>query len=307
MARGTKVWKNGQIVPVEQAALSPFTHALHYGMGAFEGIRVYKQKSGSGAIFRLQEHVIRLADSVKILGLSMAPTVDQLCEACVETAKANGFDECYLRPMAFIGDGPLGLNAGANPPVDVLVLAWEWGSYLGDDGIKNGIKVKTSSFIRPHVNSVMTKGKITGQYVTSVIAKREAIQQGYDEALFLDPEGYLAEGTGENIFMVSGGVVKTTPLNSILSGITRRTVLDLLARQSAKVEQARFTRDELWCADEIFLVGTAAEITPVRECDNRLIGNGRPGPLTQKLQKEYDTVVRGGGPDYTREWLTSLR
>ncbi|HTL13423.1 MAG TPA: aminotransferase class IV, partial [Bdellovibrionota bacterium] len=211
MARGTKVWKNGKMLPLEQATLSPFTHGLHYGTGAFEGIRAYKQKKGGGAVFRLHEHLVRFTDSLKLMGLTCPFSVDQLTEACLETAAACGFEECYLRPLAFIGDGPLGLNPGLTPPVDVMVLAWEWGSYLGDEGIQKGIRCKTSTFIRPHVNSLLTKGKITGQYVTSVVAKREAIIQGFDEALFLDPEGYMAEGTGENTFIVCNGVVKTTP------------------------------------------------------------------------------------------------
>ncbi|MCC7440760.1 MAG: branched-chain amino acid transaminase [Bdellovibrionales bacterium] len=307
MARGTHVWKNGKILPLEQAMISPYTHGLHYGTGAFEGIRVYRQKAGGGAVFRLREHIVRLHDSLKIMGLACPYSVDQLIAASIETPIANGFEECYLRPMGFIADGPMGLNPGKEPPVDILVLAWEWGSYLGDEGIKNGIRCKTSSFIRPHVNSVFSKGKITGQYVTGVVAKREAILEGYDEALFVDPEGYMAEGSGENIFIVSGNVVKTTPLTSILSGITRRTVMEMLSRQGLAVQETRFTRDEMWCADEVFLCGTAAEITPMRECDRRTIGTGKPGPVTQRLQKEYAEVVRGAGPDYTRSWLTPLK
>ncbi|MFL5813312.1 MAG: branched-chain amino acid transaminase [Bdellovibrionia bacterium] len=309
--RGSKVWYNGKILATEDAKISLYTHGLHYGVGAFEGIRAYKQKSGGGAIFRLTEHMERLAESAKILGLELPYTVEQLCRAAIETCQANNFLECYVRPIIFIADGPLGVNPGANPPIDVAVLTWEWGSYLGDSGINQGCRLKVSSFIRPHVNSIMTKGKITGQYATGVLAKREAIAAGYDEALLLDPEGYLTEGSGENLFMVKNGVVKTTPLTSILNGITRNTVMTYLAEQGIKVVEQRFTRDELWCADEVFLTGTAAEITPVREIDGRLIGfgaaAGKPGPIASKLQKDYAAIVRGElSPAYAKNWLTAI-
>jgi branched-chain amino acid aminotransferase len=308
--RGSKVWYNGKILPTEEAKISLYTHGLHYGVGAFEGIRAYKQKNGGGAIFRLTEHMERLAESAKILGLELPYTVEQLCRAAIETCKANGFLECYVRPIIYIADGPLGVNPGANPPIDVAVLTWEWGSYLGDSGINQGCRLKISSFIRPHVNSIMTKGKITGQYATGVLAKREAIAAGYDEALLLDPEGYLTEGSGENLFMVKNGVIKTTPLTSILNGITRNTVMTYLAEQGHKVVEQRFTRDELWCADEVFLTGTAAEITPVREIDGRMIGfgaaAGKPGPVATKLQKDYAAIVRGDLPAYGKNWLTAI-
>ncbi len=311
MARGSKIWLNGKIVPAEEARISLFTHALHYGTGAFEGIRAYKQKKGGGAVFRLVEHMERLHESLKILNLTVPFSVEQLVKATTETCKANGFDECYIRPIAYIGDNPsLGVNPGANPIVDVAILNWEWGSYLGDKGIHEGARLKISSFIRPHVNSAMTKGKITGQYVNSVLAKREAIAMGYDEGLLLDAEGYLTEGSGENLFMIKNGVVKTTPLNSILNGITRQTVIEYLKHQGHEVQGARFTRDELWCADEIFLTGTAAEITPVQEIDNRLIGKGakagKPGPITLKLKSDYAAIVRGDLPEYGKNWLTAI-
>jgi branched-chain amino acid aminotransferase len=308
--RGSQVWYNGKILPAEEAKISLFTHGLHYGVGAFEGIRAYKQKNGGGAIFRLTEHMQRLVESGKILGLELPYSVEQLCRAAIDTCKANSFLECYVRPIIFIADGPLGVNPGANPPIDVAVLTWEWGSYLGDSGINQGCRLKVSSFIRPHVNSIMTKGKITGQYATGVLAKREAIAAGYDEALLLDPEGYLTEGSGENLFMVKDGVIKTTPLTSILNGITRNTVMTYLAQQGHKVVEQRFTRDELWCADEVFLTGTAAEITPVREIDGRLIGfgekAGKPGPISSKLQKDYAAIVRGDLPAYGKNWLTAI-
>lgn len=305
MSRGTKVWFNGKIVPTESVRVGLFTHALHYGTGAFEGIRMYQMTRGGSAIFRLKEHIDRLFDSFKILGLKIPATHDEISKGCVETCRENGFNECYLRPIAFVGDGPLGLRLDDSAPVDVAVLAWIWGRYLGDEGVERGVRLKTSSFIRPQVNSSLTKAKITGQYVTGVMAKREAIQQGFQEALLLDSDGYVAEGAGENIFIVRDGKVKTTPLTSVLPGITRRTVIEHLDRKATSVSEVRFTRDEIWCADEAFLTGTAAEITPIRELDNRAIGNGKPGPLTQKLQKDFQSIVRGELPEY-RDWLTMI-
>jgi branched-chain amino acid aminotransferase len=311
MARGSKVWFNGKILPVEEAQISLFSHVIHYGTGAFEGIRAYKQKNGGGAIFRLREHLERLEDSVKIMGFEMSFTTDQLIEAAAAICKANNFEECYVRPIAFIGDGALGVYPGANPKIEIAILVWEWGSYLGDKGINEGAKLKISSFIRPHVNSVMTKGKISGQYVTGVIAKREAILLGYDEALMLDPEGYLTEGTGENLFMVKNGIVKTTQLTSILNGVTRATVLEMLKKRGLTVIETRFTRDELWCADEVFLTGTAAEITPISSIDDRKMGRGdkagKPGPITQAIQKDYAALVRGDLGEFPKEWLTPIK
>ncbi|MCM2278207.1 MAG: branched-chain amino acid transaminase [Oligoflexia bacterium] len=310
MARGTQVWFNGKILPAENAKISLFTHGLHYGYGAFEGIRAYKQKKGGGAVFRLKEHMERFLESAKILDLKIPYSLNDLVQATVETCKANGFEECYIRPILYVADGPLGVNPGTTPPVDVAILNWEWGSYLGDEGASLGAKLKISSFIRPHVNSSMTKGKITGQYVNSVLAKREAIAAGFDEALLLDPEGYLTEGSGENLFMIRNGVIKTTPLTSILSGITRQTVLDYFKHLGYEVKDTRFTRDEIWCADEVFLTGTAAEITPIREIDYRPIGRGdhvgKPGPITAKLKKDYSAMVRGELPEYGRDWLTPI-
>ncbi|OFZ21642.1 MAG: branched chain amino acid aminotransferase [Bdellovibrionales bacterium GWB1_55_8] len=306
MARGTHVWINGKILPAEEAKISLFTHGLHYGTGAFEGIRAYKQKAGGGAIFRLREHLERLIESCKILDLKVPYSIDELVKASTETCKANKFEECYLRPIIFIADGPLGVHPGANPAVDVAMLTWEWGSYLGDKGINEGARLKVSSFVRPHVNSSMTKGKITGQYVNGVLAKREALAAGYDEALMLDPDGFLTEGTGENLFMIKNGIIKTTSLTSILNGITRQTVIEYLRHKGHNLVESRFTRDELWCADEVFLTGTAAEITPIREIDGRTIGAGKPGPITAKLQKDYAAMVRGELPEYGKGWLTPI-
>lgn len=309
MARGTHCWYNGKVLPVENAKVSLFTHGLHYGVGAFEGIRAYKQNKGGGAVFRLTEHMQRFLESAKILDLKLPYTVADLCKAALDTCKANGFEECYIRPILYIADGPLGVYPGPNPPVDVAILVWEWGSYLGDKGVNEGTRLKISSFIRPHANSVMTKGKITGQYVTGVLGKREAIAAGYDEALMLDTEGFLTEGTGENLFMIKNGVIKTTPLTCILGGITRATVMEYFKNKGNPVIEQRFTRDELWCADEIFLSGTAAEITPVKEIDGRLIGfvnPGKPGATSLKLKEDYAAMVRGELPEYGKNWLTPI-
>ncbi|MEK6705906.1 MAG: branched-chain amino acid transaminase [Bdellovibrionota bacterium] len=306
MARGNYCWYNGKIFAVEEAKVSLFTHGLHYGVGAFEGIRAYKQKKGGGAVFRLKEHIARLLESCKILDLKIPYSIDDLCSASIATCKKNGFEECYIRPIVFTADGPLGVHPGANPPVDVAVLNWEWGSYLGDKGVNEGARLKISSFVRPHVNSAMTKGKITGQYVNGVMAKREAIAAGYDEALMLDADGFLTEGTGENLFIIRDGAVKTTPLTSILNGITRQTVIQYLKTKGISVTETRFTRDELWCADEVFLTGTAAEITPVREIDGRLIGAGKPGPITATIRRDYSDIVRGNLPEYGKGWLTPI-
>ena len=311
MARGSIVWLDGKLLPVEEAKISLFTHALHYGLGAFEGIRAYRQSSSQGgAIFRLREHLERLYESCKILDLHIPYSMKELTQACIDTCKANHFTECYLRPLVYIADGPLGLNPGSNPPVSVALLTWEWGSYLGDEGKNQGAKLKISSFIRPHVNSSMTKGKITGQYVNSVLAKREAIAAGCHEALLLDAEGYLTEGSGENLFMIKDGVIKTTPLTSILNGITRRTVMEYCESKNYTVKESRFTRDEIWCADEVFLTGTAAEITPIREIDHRLIGKdpylGKPGPITTEIQKTYQAIVRGELDFHSKSWLTPI-
>lgn len=312
MSRGTNVWFNGKILPAENAKISLFTHGLHYGVGAFEGIRTYKQTAGGGAVFRLPEHMQRLHESLKILGFPLPYSVDELVRAAISVCKANQFEECYIRPIVYTADGPLGVNPGPNPPIDVAILTWIWGAYLGDKGVDEGTKLKISSFVRPHVNSLMTKGKITGHYVNGVLAKREATSMGYDEALLLDAEGFMTEGSGENLFMVKDGVIKTTQLTSILNGITRQSVIKLLRHQGNEVIETRFTRDELWCADEAFLTGTAAEITPIKEIDNRLIGYGeragKPGPISSKLKKDYMAMVRGElSFDFSKGWLTPIK
>jgi branched-chain amino acid aminotransferase len=312
MARGSKLWLNGSIKTVEEAKISLFSHALHYGTGAFEGIRAYRQKSGGGAIFRLREHMERLQDSIKIMGFEIPYSIEEMCQGAIDACKANGFEECYVRPLAYIGDGPLGVYPGATPKIDLAILVWEWGSYLGDKGVNEGAKLKVSSFVRPHVNSAMTKGKITGAYVVGVVSKSEAIRQGYDEALMLDTEGYMTEGTGENLFIIRNGTVKTTQLTSILNGVTRNTVMEMIRKRGLTLVETRFTRDELYCADEVFLTGTAAEITPVSSVDDRKIGRGpaagKPGPITQQIQKDYADLVRGGlKGEFPESWLTPVK
>lgn len=309
MARGTHCWYNGKILPVEEAKISLFTHALHYGSGAFEGIRAYRQVRGGGAVFRLREHMHRFEESAKILGFQLPYSQEQLLEAVIAACQACQFEECYIRPILFVGDGPLGVNPGNEPPIHVAILIWEWGAYLG--GADTGARLKISSFVRPHVNSSMTKGKISGQYVNSVLAKREAISTGFDEAILLDPEGYVTEGSGENIFIVKDGKIKTTPLNSILNGITRQTMIQYMKYKGLSLTEERFTRDELWCADEVFLTGTAAEITAVSEIDGRKIGfgqtAGKPGPLAKQLQRDFQAIVRGQEtPEYAQGWLTAF-
>lgn len=310
MARGKKVWLNGKIINTEEAQISIFSHTLHYGTGAFEGIRAYQQANGNGAIFRLKDHIQRLFESTKILGLKIPFQENEVSQACIELCKENQFKECYIRPIVFIGDSPLGVDPGTHPPVEIAILNWEWGKYLGEEEVNQGARLKTSSFIRPHPNSVMTKGKITGQYVTGFLAKREAVSSGFNEALLLDPEGFLTEGTGENLFLVKDQIIKTTPLTSILGGITRHTVITHLRHKGFEVQESRFTRDELWCADEVFLTGTAAEITPIREIDFRSIGilgnTGKLGPITQSIKSDYDQMVRGKIPSHHPDWLSEI-
>jgi branched-chain amino acid aminotransferase len=298
-----KIWMDGSFVNWADANVHILTHSLHYGLAAFEGIRCYKGKSGS-AIFRLQEHVDRLFDSAHIGMMAIPYEKKQVAEAIVETVRVNQLDACYIRPLVYIGYGAMGVYPGDNP-VKLAIAAWKWGTYLGDDALANGIRACVSSFTRHHVNVSMTRGKISGYYVNSILAKREAKSDGYDEAILLDPDGYVSEGTGENIFIVRKGRIKTTPLTSILEGITRNSVIDLAREQGISVTEERFTRDEMYIADEVFVTGTAAELTPVREIDNRRIGTGKPGPITLALQKRFFSIVRG--EDSTHEsWLTRV-
>jgi len=297
------IWLDGRFVPWGEANVHVLTHTLHYGLGVFEGIRCYRTDDGSSAVFRLPEHNRRLFDSAHILGLRIPYSREELAEACVETVRRNALDECYIRPLAFLGDGEMGL--AATNPVRVAIATWRWGAYLGDEGVRHGIRVKTSSFQRFHVNTFMPKAKAVGNYVNSILAAHEARTAGYEEALMLDTEGFVAEASGENLFIVRDGVVKTTPPTSILPGITRDTVLRLLLDRRLELREERITRDEVYIADEAFFTGTAVEVTPIREVDDRKIGGEGPGPLTRELQKEFFDIVRGRDPR-RREWLTPV-
>lgn len=298
-----KIWFDGELVPWGEARVHVLTHTLHYGLGAFEGIRCYKLDSGKSAVFRLEDHVRRLFDSAHIMSLPMRFSRERIVEACIETVRVNGLEECYIRPIAFIGGGAMGLGALDNP-THVAIVAWKWGAYLGDEGIQKGIRAKISSFNRSAVNAMMPKAKVVGHYVNSILAKREVLAAGYDEAIMLDPQGYVAEASGENIFLVRDGRVSTPTIGgSILGGITRESVLRLMDELGIRWEERPITRDELYIADEVFMCGTAAEVTPVREIDDRRIGQGNRGPVTQRVQERYFEAVRGGKvPD--PKWLS---
>jgi branched-chain amino acid aminotransferase len=296
-----KIWFDGKLVDWEDAKVHVLAHALHYGTGYFEGIRCYALADGRSAVFRLKEHIRRLADSGKILGFPLPYSATELEQATLEVIRANKLKECYIRPLAFLGFGEMGVYAPHNP-VNVCISVWPWGAYLGDEGLRNGIRAKISSFTRHHVNVMMTKSKATGNYVNSVLAKAEAKKAGYDEAIMLDADGYVSEASGENIFMVRGGKVKTTPLTSILPGITRDSIVTIAGDKGYKVIEERFTRDELYTADEAFLTGTAAELTPIREVDDRQIGAGSRGPVTADIQQAFFDVIKGRDARY-QKWL----
>ena len=298
-----KIWLDGKLVAWKDAQVHVLTYSLHYGLAAFEGIRCYKGEHGS-AIFRLTEHVDRLFGSAHIMLMTIPFGKKELADAIRETVRANKLEECYIRPLVFIGAGEMGLYCPDNP-IRVAVIAWPWGAYLGEEGLKNGIRAKISSFTRHHVNVSMTRAKVSGYYVNSILAKREVKSGGYDEAILLDPEGYVSEGTGENIFLVRNGAIKTTPLTSILEGITRNSIMQLARERSLVVLEERFTRDELYIADEVFMTGTAAELTPIREVDDRAIGTGSPGPITKDLQNAFFDIVRGRDSKH-RSWLAPV-
>jgi branched-chain amino acid aminotransferase len=302
LAKGKSIWFDGKLIPWNEARVHVLTHALHYGTAYFEGIRCYALDNGRSALFRLEEHIRRFYDSGQILGFPLPFGVEEIGRAVVETVRANGLKECYVRPLAFLGEGEMGLYT-SNNPVHVAIAAWPWGAYLGDDGIRDGIRAKISSFSRHHVNVMMTKSKVAGNYVNSVLAKNEVKKSGFDEAIMLDTEGYVAEGSGENIFMVRRNGLKTTPLTSILPGITRDSVVAIALDKGYEVTEERFTRDELYTADEAFFTGTAAELTPVREIDNRRIGGRCPGPVTLDLQQTFFSVIKGRDEKYAG-WLT---
>lgn len=298
------IWLDGQFIPWDEAQVHILTHTLHYGLGVFEGIRAYYCHDGRTAIFRLKEHIRRLFDSAHVMQIDIPYPQAEVEGICCEILRLNGQKEGYIRPLVFVGDGVMGLHP-QNNPIRVCLISWVWGAYLGDEGLKRGIRAKISSFARHHVNVMMTKSKTSGNYVNSIMAKREATQLGYDEALMLDTDGYVAEGSGENIFIVKDGVIKTPPLTAVLPGITRASIITLAKDLGLPVVEDIFSRDELYLADEAFLTGTAAELTPVREVDGRLIGPGRPGPITRKLQAAFFAVVKGQDPHY-QHWLTYI-
>ncbi len=295
------IWLDGEMVPWREAKIHVLTHTLHYGMGVFEGVRAYHAEQGT-AIFRLQEHTDRLFNSAHILGMPMPFDRDTLNEAQLAVVRENNLDSAYLRPMCFYGSEGMGLRAD-NLKVHVMAAAWEWGAYLGDDGINKGIRIRVSSFTRHHVNATMCRAKANGNYMNSMMALQEALHDGYDEALLLDASGFVMEGSGENIFIVRDGVIYTPDLTSALDGITRRTVMSLAQELDIPVVEKRITRDEVYIADEAFFTGTAAEVTPIREVDNRAIGSGSRGPITEKLQTMYFDQVHGRR-EQNPEWLT---
>lgn len=295
------IWLDGAMVPWRDAKIHVLTHTLHYGMGVFEGLRAYETEQGA-AIFRLQDHISRMFNSARILRMPMPFDQQTLCDACSASVSTNKLRSAYIRPMAFYGSQGMGLRAD-NLKVQVMIAAWEWGAYLGAEALRQGIRVKTSSYTRHHVNVTMCKAKSNGNYINSMMALQEALDSGYDEALLLDTEGMVAEGSGENIFMVRNGRLITPELTSALEGLTRDTIIELARECGYPVTERRITRDEFYIADEAFFTGTAAEVTPIRELDNRPIGTASPGPITQRLQSLYFDTVKGRHTTHP-EWLT---
>ena len=301
--RDGKIWKDGQLVDWREANLHMLTHSLHYGMAVFEGVRAYKTVDGT-AIFRLKEHTQRLFNSAKIFQMAVPFDFDTIVEAQKEVVRANKLESCYLRPLIWIGSEKMGVSARGNT-IHVGIAAWPWGAYLGEDGLARGIRVKTSSFTRHHVNVSMVRAKASGYYINSILANQEVTAEGYDEALLLDTDGYVSEGAGENVFIVKNGKIYTPDLASCLDGITRDSVLTMARDLGIDVIEKRITRDEMYCADEAFFTGTAAEVTPIRELDNRQIGSGSRGPVTEKLQSLFFDVVGGKAEKY-KHWLTRV-
>jgi branched-chain amino acid aminotransferase len=293
---------DGEMVDWDQAQVHVLTHTLHYGLGVFEGIRCYRTDDGRSAVFRLKEHVSRLYESAHINLMEIPFPEAEVTAAILQCLRENELPEGYIRPLAFIGEGAMGLHPGTNP-VRVAIVVWPWGAYLGEEGLERGIRAKISTFSRHHVNSKMTKGKTCGDYVNSILAKREALLDGYDEAIMLDTDGQVSEATGENVFVVRGGVIKTPPLPTVLDGITRASVIKMARDRGMIVEETGVTRDELYVADEVFLTGTAAEVTPIRELDHRTIGSGSRGPVAKVLQEAFFDVVAGRDAKYD-SWLT---
>ena len=301
--RDGKIWKDGQLVDWRDATLHMLTHSLHYGMAVFEGVRAYNTVNGT-AIFRLKEHTQRLYNSAKIFQMKIPFDIETVIEAQKEVVRANKLESCYLRPLVWIGSEKMGVSARGNT-IHVAIAAWPWGAYLGEEGLAKGIRVKTSSYTRHHVNVSMVRAKASGYYINSILANQEVTADGYDEALLLDTEGYVSEGAGENVFIVKNGRIYTPDLASCLDGITRDSVVTLARDMGIEVIEKRLTRDEVYCADEAFFTGTAAEVTPIRELDGRTIGAGSRGPVTEKLQAMFFDVVGGKAEKY-RHWLTKV-
>jgi branched-chain amino acid aminotransferase len=297
------IWFNGNLVDWRNAQTHVLTHTLHYGMGVFEGVRAYEAQNGT-AIFRLQDHTRRLFNSAKITGMHLPYTQEQINQAHIEVVKANKLASCYFRPMAFYGSNKLGV-APDQDDVQVIVAAWPWGAYLGEEGMQRGIRVQISSFTRHHPNITMIKAKANGNYMNSIMANTEATRNGYDEAIMLDSNGFVAEGSGENIFIINDGKLYTPALDAALDGITRRTVMAIAADMQLTIIEKRITRDEVYCADEVFFTGTAAEVTPIREVDGRVIGCGSRGSLTTEIQQRYFEIVHGKNAKY-ESWLTYI-
>ncbi len=299
------IWFDGEMVPWRDAKVHVLTHTLHYGMGVFEGVRAYQTESRGTCIFRLKEHTNRLFDSAKIMNMTVPFSKEQINEAQRKAVAANDLHEAYIRPMIFLGSEGMGLRA-AGLKVHVIVAAWHWPSYMAPEARELGIKVRTSSYTRHHVNISMTRAKANGHYINSMLALQEALSGGAEEALLLDPEGYVAEGSGENVFLVRDGVIYTPELTACLNGITRNTIFQLAKEIGVEVVEKRITRDEVYIADEAFFTGTAAEVLPIRELDGRVIGAGRRGAITEKLQQMYFDQVKGRRSQFA-EWLTPVK
>ncbi len=298
------IWLDGELVPWEEAKVHVLTHTFHYGLGVFEGVRAYATQDQGTCIFRLKEHTDRLFRSAKILQMDMPYDKEMLNEAQREVVRVNNLDEAYLRPMCFLGSEGMGLRAD-NLKTHVMIAAWSWPSYMDPEARDRGIRVRTSSYTRHHVNITMCKAKANGNYINSILALREALDSGCEEALLLDNEGYVAEGSGENVFMVRDGKIYTPELTSCLEGITRDSIFRIAADLGYEIKERRITRDEFYVADEAFFTGTAAEVVPIRELDSRPVGSGSRGPLTEKLQSIYFDTVRGREAQYG-DWLTAV-
>jgi branched-chain amino acid aminotransferase len=300
-----KIWMDGEFVDWENANVHILTHSLHYGLGAFEGIRAYRRADGQTAIFRLTEHIDRLYDTCRLIAIKPTYGKEQVMNACKDILRVNDMVDGYIRPLIYLGDGPMGVYAHDNP-VRMAIIAWHWGAYLGKGATESGIRVKISSFARHHINVGLAKAKMMGQYTNSSLAKREAKIAGYNEAVLLDPNGYVSEGSGENIFIVRRGRLLTPPSSaSILEGITRDTILTLAREEGIPTSEEMISRDQLYLADEVFFTGTAAELTPIREVDDRPIGDGQVGPITRKLQARYFDIVKGSDGSHP-EWLAHV-